>query len=87
MQLQKILELKIKALGSRSGDAKKVIDYLYTQPIIGVTNVQKIIQKSNVTSYKLLNTLEEMEILKQASGTQRNKLYVFSEYIRLFKVV
>lgn len=87
MQLQKILEIKIKTLGSRSGDAKKVIDYLYTQPVIGVNNVQKIIQKSNVTSYKLLNTLEEMQILKQASGAQRNKLFIFSEYISLFKVV
>ncbi|AFU69550.1 toxin-antitoxin system, toxin component, Fic family [Psychroflexus torquis ATCC 700755] len=86
MQLQKTLELKIKGLGNRSGDAKKVIDYLYTQPVIEVSRVGKIIQKSNVTAYKLLNTLEEIEVLKEVSGAQRNKLYVFNEYINLFKI-
>jgi Fic family protein len=85
MQLQKTLELKIKGLGNRSVDAKKVIDYLYTQPVIGVSRVGGIIQKSNVTAYKLLNTLEEIKVLKEVSGAQRNKLYVFNEYINLFK--
>ena len=85
MQLQKTLELKIKGLGNRSGDAKKVIDYLYTQPVIGVSRVEKIIQKSSVTPYKLLNTSEEIEVLKELSGAHRNKLYVFNEYINLFK--
>jgi Fic family protein len=86
MQLQKSLELKIENMGSRSGDAKKVIDYLYTQPILEVERVQKIIQKSNVTAYKLLNTLEEKQILQEVSGAQRNKLYVFKDYINLFKI-
>lgn len=86
MQLQKTLEHKIESMGSRSGDAKKVIDYLYTQPVIEVARVEQIIQKSNVTAYKLLNTLEEKEILKEVSGAQRNKLYVFNEYINLFKI-
>ena len=85
MQLQKTLELKIKGIGNRSGDSKKVIDYLYTQPVIGVSRVGEIIQKSNVTAYKLLNTLEEIKVLKEVSGAQRNKLYVFNEYINLFK--
>jgi Fic family protein len=84
MQLQKILEVKIKSLGNRSSDAKKVVDYLYTQPVIGVNQVEEIIQKSNVTAYKLLGALEDLEILKEVSGAQRNKLYVFSEYLNLF---
>lgn len=84
MQLQKTMELKIKSLGSRSGDAKKIIDYLYTQPVIEVNRVEQLIQKSNVTAYKLINTLEELEILKEISGAQRNKLYVFNEYLNLF---
>lgn len=84
MQLQKIIELKIKSLGSRSGDAKKIIDYLYTQPVIEVNRVEEIIQKSNVTAYKLINTFEELDILKEISGAQRNKLYVFNEYLNLF---
>jgi Fic family protein len=84
MQLQKKLELKIKKLGNRSSDAKKVIDFLYTQPIINVSRVEEIILKSNVTAYKLIADLEKLEILKEISGAQRNKFYVFSEYLNLF---
>lgn len=85
LQLQRNLEHKIKNLGARSGDAKKVIDYLYNQPVIGVDHVEKLIQKSNVTAYKLIQTLEEIEVLKEITGARRNKLYVFYEYIDLFK--
>jgi Fic family protein len=84
MQLQKSLEIKIKSLGNRSGDATKVIDYLYKQPVLGVNQVEEIIQKSNVTAYKLIDSLENLEILKEVSGSQRNKLYVFNEYLNLF---
>lgn len=85
LQLQRNLEIKLKTLGNRSGNAQKVIDYLYSQPVIQVSKVEEIIGKSYVTSYKLINDLEELEILKEISGTQRNKLYIFKDYLDLFK--
>jgi Fic family protein len=85
LQLQKVLEIKIKSIGNRSGDAKKVIDFLYTQPVIEVNRVEELIQKTNVTAYKLIDSLEKLEIIKEISGAQRNKLYVFNEYLNLFK--
>ena len=85
MQLQKNLEIKLKTLGNRHVDAKKVIEYLYIQPVIEVSKVEKIIKKSNVTAYKLISDLEQLEILKEISGAQRNKLYVFKDYMDLFK--
>jgi Fic family protein len=85
LQLQKNLEIKLKGLGNRSLNAQKIVEYLYTQPIINVANVESIIQKSNVTAYKLINDLERLDILKEISGAQRNKLYVFKDYLDLFK--
>ncbi|MGY4385284.1 Fic family protein [Pedobacter sp. UYP24] len=85
LQLQKSLEIKLKTLGNRNVNAQKVIDYLYTQPVINVGNVEAIIQKSYVTAYKLINDLEQLEILSEISGAQRNKLYVFKDYLDLFK--
>ncbi|MFL9831159.1 Fic family protein [Flavobacterium sp. ST-87] len=84
LQLQKNLELKLKSLGNRNGDARKIIDYLYTQPIIEVTKVEELLQKSSVTAYKLLADLERLDIIKEISGAQRNKLYVFKDYLDLF---
>ncbi len=84
LQLQKNLETKLKELGNRGIDAHKVVEYLYTQPVIEVSRVEEIIQKSNVTAYKLISDLEQLEILKEISGGQRNKLYVFKDYLDLF---
>lgn len=85
LQLQRSLEVKLKSLGNRSLNAQKVVDYLYTQPVINASRVEAIIQKSYVTAYKLINDLEQLEILREISGAQRNKLYVFKDYLDLFK--
>lgn len=84
LQLQKNLDEKLKSLGNRNIDARKVVDYLYTQPIIEVTKVEELIQKSSVTAYKLLADLERLDIIKEISGAQRNKLFVFKDYLDLF---
>lgn len=84
LQLQKNLEEKLKTFGNRNTDARKIVDYLYTQPIIEISKVEEIIQKSAVTGYKLLADLERLNIIKEISGAQRNKLYVFKDYIDLF---
>lgn len=44
-----------------------------------------ITNKSKATNYKLLSDLERLEILKEITGAQRNKLYVFNDYLELFK--
>ena len=85
MQLQKSLEIKLESFGNRQVNAQKVVDFLYTQPIIDVTKVEHLIQKSNVTAYKLIADLEALDILKETTGAQRNKLFVFKEYLDLFK--
>jgi Fic family protein len=84
LQLQKILNEKTNTLGSRIADVNKVIEQLYQKPIINVSKVERIIEKSNVSAYKLIADLERLEILKEITGTQRNKLYSFEPYINLF---
>ena len=84
MQLQKNLDVKLQTLGIRSSEAQKIIDYLYKNPVIDAAKVEKIINKSKATHYKLIADLERLEILKEISGAQRNKLYVFKDYLNLF---
>ena len=85
LQLQKVIEEKLKTMGIRAGDARKVISYLYTKPLIDVSKVREIIEKSNVSAYKLIASLEALEILEETTGSQRGKLYVFKDYMDLFK--
>lgn len=85
MQLQKALDVKLKTLGNRGVDARKVIDGLYIRPVIDVHKVESIIKKSNVSAYKLIKSMEELEILHEITGSQRDRLYIFKDYIDLFK--
>ena len=85
LQLQKKLDGKLKGIGARSGDAFKVVEYLYSKPIIDAQQVSEITLKSLKPAYNLLKVLEELEIVKEITGAQRGRLYAFNEYIDLFK--
>lgn len=84
LQLQKNLEIKLQTFGSRTKEAKKIVEYLYSQPVIAASRMEEITGKSKATNYKLLADFERLEILKEISGGQRNKLYVFKDYLDLF---
>lgn len=85
MQLQKTVEKKLESLGLKTADAQKVVQYLYTKPIIDASKVESIIEKSPASVYKLINILEELGILKEITGQQRGRLYSFDNYLSLFK--
>ena len=85
LQLQKQNEKKIQILGSRAANAQKVTNSLYQRPIINAEKVSKITGISMPSSYKLIASLEEMEILKEVTGGQRRRLYVFENYLELFR--
>jgi Fic family protein len=85
LQLQKKVETNVQALGSRAVNAKKIIDYLYKRPVIDAEKVHKISELSMPSSYKLIADLEKMNILKEITGGQRGRMYVFSDYLKLFR--
>jgi Fic family protein len=85
LKLQKQVETKIQTLGSRATNAQKLILYLYQRPVIEVQKAAEVIGSSPTTAYKLLADFEKLEILREVTGGQRGKLYVFKDYLGLFK--
>ena len=85
LQLQKILEEKLSGIGARSADAYKVVEYLYGNPIIDAQMVATIINKTPKSAYSLISVLEELSIIKEITGSQRGRLYLFKDYMDLFK--
>ena len=85
LQLQKNLDQKLKNIGAKGGDAYKVLDVLYSNPVIDAQKVSTVIGKSMRTAYQLIYLLEELEIVKEITGSQRGKLYLFEDYLNLFK--
>jgi len=85
LQLQKQIDIDIQSLGSRALKAKKVIDYLYKRPMITAGKVSEIASISMPSSYKLISDLEKLKILKENTGGQRSRVYVFDNYLKLFR--
>lgn len=85
LQLQKILEEKLSGIGARSADGYKVVEYLYSNPIIDAQTVATIINKTPKSAYNLISVLEELTIIKEITGSQRGRLYLFEDYMDLFK--
>jgi len=85
MQLQQQVEHDLQSLGSRAVNAQKVVRYLYRRPILAAEKVSEVAEVSMPTAYKLVNSFEDLDILKEVTGAERNRLYVFKDYLNLFK--
>ena len=85
LKLKQNTELSIQNLGIRANNAQKIIHYLFKHPMIEVNKVVEITGVSKRTGYHLIDDLEKLKILKEITGSKRDKLYVFSSYLNLFK--
>lgn len=55
------------------------------KPIISAKELIEVTGKSTQTVYNLLADLERLNIIKEITGAQRYKLYMFEMYIDCFK--
>lgn len=85
LQLQKQIEVKLQTLGSRAANGQKLILYLYQRPVVEIQKVSEITGSSAATAYKLIADFEKMEILTEITGSQRGKIFVFKDYLKLFE--
>ncbi|MEX1062660.1 MAG: Fic family protein [Balneolaceae bacterium] len=85
MQLQKQIEKNLQTMGARSGNAQKVVYHLYKRPLVSAERVSDVAGVSMPTAYKLISTFEDLNILREVTGAERNRLYIFHEYVNLFK--
>jgi len=89
---QKILQLrteieerKIVKMGKRIPLAKKVIYYLYKYPIVNPGYLVDEFGISKQTANTMIHDLVKLKILTEITGQKRNRLFVFQDYINLFK--
>lgn len=85
LKLQKEVDEVLRAMGSRSANAQKVVNHLYKRPLISAEQTSEVAGVSMPTAYKLINSLEEHGILHEVTGAERNRLYIFRDYLNLFK--
>jgi len=80
-----IEENKIVTLGRRIPLAKSVINYLYKYPIINLGYLVDELKITKQTANTMINELVKLKILYEVTGQKRNRLFVFQDYINLFR--
>ncbi|MCF6295016.1 MAG: Fic family protein [Flavobacteriaceae bacterium] len=85
LQLQKEIAIKLKTLKSREGNARRLIDFAYKQPVFNAKAIENELQISGASVYKLLRDLERLEIITEFTGAKRGKIFIFKTYMDLFR--
>lgn len=85
LQMQKQNDLIIQSLGHRAANVQKVLNYLYKKPVLNAEKVREITGVSMPSAYTLIEVLENKGILKEVTGGQRGRVYVYDSYLKIFQ--
>ena len=70
--------------GRAASNGHRVLEHLYRQPIISVSNVQGLIGTTYVAANGLVARLVASGILREFTGQARNRRFVYQSYVDLF---
>ena len=82
---QVVEEKKIITLGKRIPLAMELIRYLYSKPIVDANEIATALAVNISTAHRLIQDFEKLEILIEQTGYKRNRVFVFEDYIKLFR--
>ncbi len=74
---------RIQEQGKISATALRVHDLLQQRPIISITAACKKLELTHPAINKSLRKLEEMGIVREITGQQRNRLYLYEAYMNV----
>jgi len=85
LKLKSTLEQNIfPALGKRLKAGQAFFAVLFSNPFASSKSVQKITGLSPKAANDLLGKFVELDVLKESTGYQRNRIFVFKSYLDLF---
>lgn len=76
---------KIPTLGRKTKNAQKFLDLIFTRPVVTAGFVSKNIGLSPKASNDLIRDFVSLNILKEITGYKRNRLFAFSNYLKILK--
>lgn len=71
-------------MGKRSKQAVELLHNIFSKPYLAVKDAQRFTGLSNKAANDLVSLFVEKKILAEITGFQRNRIYVFSDYMKLF---
>jgi Fic family protein len=91
--LSAILELKTKLesalpqqFGKKAGNANILLQSLLKNPVIHVMQARKLLDVSYKSANDLITDFVHAGILKETTGQSRNRVFIFDQYLNLFRI-
>lgn len=75
----------ILSLGKKIPLAKDLLNYLYRTPVISAQDVTDDLGVSKPTANGIIKDFQNLGILKEQTGFKRNRIFIFDQYLNLFK--
>lgn len=69
----------------RQANAQMLMKSLYRVPVINIKMVTDLIKTQTNTAAALIDDFVKLGILRELTGQRRNRLFIFQDYVRLFK--
>lgn len=85
LALRQDLDRRVVTLGRRAENARKLILRLYRHPVVTVNQVVDKLGIQYQAANNLVRSLIELGVLKEVTGYQRNRIFLFEKYIDVFK--
>ena len=85
IKLKNDVDNKISKIGKKSVNGQRLIELLYSEPKVNGKTVSEKLGISVVSANGLLQTFVEIGILEEKTGFNRNRYYVFEEYVKIFR--
>lgn len=84
LTLKQEMDTLIVGFGKKAHNASKLIEFLYQRPIISISEIIEPLEISKPTANTLVKEFEAKGILKEITGYERNKLFVFDRYLTIY---
>ena len=85
IKLKNDVDNKISKIGKKAVNGQRLIELLYSEPKVNGKTVSEKLGISVVSANGLLSTFVEIGILEEKTGFNRNRYYVFEEYVKIFR--
>ena len=84
IKLRRVCEEKILELGKRAAKAQELLRFLYSQPVMNTNQISARLKITHQSASSLIRAFEGLSILTEITGRKKSRLFVFSDYLRLF---
>jgi len=83
--LRRDCEQNIISLGKRAKKGQELLKHLYSQPILNTKQIAERLEITYPSASTLAKQFEKIGIFKEITGFKRNRLFMFSKYLKLFQ--